>query len=153
MNCLAKQKASNAAKIKRVYNSKCPKKQLTLGEIKALATKAPNDNSQNTLNNSTATVTTPNTAEYGYAHEINAIYDSIPDKNSEMDENSETDENSGNEEGIAEEKSDKNSSSKPEVWEDIYGRTRDSQGGVIQSKYVPPALRAAAKGKFPDFFF
>lgn len=72
------------------------------------------------------------------------------DKNSEMDENSETDENSGNEEGIAEEKSDKNSSSKPEVWEDIYGRTRDSQGGVIQSKYVPPALRAAAKGKFSE---
>ena len=71
------------------------------------------------------------------------------DKNSEMDENSETDENSDNE-GIAEEKSDKNSSSKPEVWEDIYGRTRDSQGGVIQSKYVPPALRAAAKGKFPE---
>ena len=79
------------------------------------------------------------------------------DKNSEMDENSETDENSDNEERIAEEKSDENkedtSSKKPEVWEDIYGRTRDSQGGVIQSKYVPPALRAAAKGKFPEFFF
>ena len=76
------------------------------------------------------------------------------DKNSEMDENSETDENSDNEERITEEKSDENKeASKPEVWEDIYGRTRDSQGGVIQSKYVPPALRAAAKGKFPEFFF
>ena len=74
------------------------------------------------------------------------------DKNSEMDENSETDENSDNEEKIAEEKSEDTSSKKPEVWEDIYGRTRDSQGGVIQSKYVPPALRAAAKGKFPEFF-
>ena len=86
LNCLARQKASNAAKIKRVFNSKYPKKQLTLGEIKALATKAPNDSSQNTLNNSTATVTTPNTAEYGHAHEINAIFDSMdsaPDKHLE----------------------------------------------------------------------
>ena len=33
--------------------------------------------------------------------------------------------------------------SKTEIWEDIYGRQRDSQGGVVQSKYVPPALRAA----------
>jgi hypothetical protein len=84
----------------------------------------------------------------------NSVVDenSEADKNSEMDENSETDDNSDNEEGIAEEKSDENkadsSSKKPEVWEDIYGRTRDSQGGVIQSKYVPPALRAAAKGSF-----
>ena len=75
------------------------------------------------------------------------------DENPEVDENSEIDENSDIEEGIAEEKSDENkdsASKKPEVWEDIYGRTRDSQGGVIQSKYVPPALRAAAKGKFPE---
>ena len=31
------------------------------------------------------------------------------------------------------------------TWEDIYGRTRDSDGNVVQAtatKYVPPALRA-----------
>ena len=35
---------------------------------------------------------------------------------------------------------------KAEIWEDIYGRKRDSQGGVIQTKYVPPAMRAAKSG-------
>ncbi len=28
------------------------------------------------------------------------------------------------------------------VWEDIYGRKRDAQGNIVQTKYVPPALRA-----------
>ena len=35
---------------------------------------------------------------------------------------------------------------KAEIWEDIYGRKRDSQGCVIQTKYVPPAMRAAKSG-------
>ena len=42
------------------------------------------------------------------------------------------------------------------TWEDIYGRTRDSEGNVVKAtatKYVPPALRAqaaAAGGKGAD---
>ena len=35
------------------------------------------------------------------------------------------------------------------MWEDIYGRTRDSSGNVVKAstatKYVPPALRARAE--------
>ena len=39
INCFSKQRESNAAKIKRVFNKNCSKKQLTLGEVKALANK------------------------------------------------------------------------------------------------------------------
>ena len=31
---------------------------------------------------------------------------------------------------------------KEDTWEDIYGRKRDSQGNVLVTKYVPPAMRA-----------
>ena len=39
INCLARQRASKAAKIKKVFNNKCGKKQFTLGEVKAMANK------------------------------------------------------------------------------------------------------------------
>lgn len=42
-----------------------------------------------------------------------------------------------------------NDTKQPKLWEDIYGRVRDSSGNIVKdakmdSKYVPPALRATA---------
>ena len=70
--------------MKCVFEKKCPKKQLTLGGIKALADKAPS------TNGSTAAVITPNTveadyvpntvgADYEITHAANAVWDSIPE--------------------------------------------------------------------------
>ena len=39
INCLKRQKAAKEAKMKKVYNRKCSKKQLTLGEVKAMMNK------------------------------------------------------------------------------------------------------------------
>ena len=86
INCLAKQRASTAVKVKRVFEKKCPKKQLTLGGVKALADKAP------TSNGSTAAVIVPNTVETNVEliHEANAaaIYDMIEEAHSGMIEES-----------------------------------------------------------------
>ena len=84
INCLAKQRASPTAKMKRIFEKKCPKKQLTLGGIKAIADKAPS------TNGSTAAVIMPNTveadyvpntvgADYEITHAANAVWDLIPE--------------------------------------------------------------------------
>ena len=82
INCFSRQKASNIAKIKRVFNNKCPKKQLTLGEVKALAQKSDTPKKdEGTSVGATATVTTPSSI---YAEEsrdlINAALDQYDDE-------------------------------------------------------------------------
>ena len=57
----------------------------------------------------------------------------------------ETDE-SDNDENEANESVEKDKSeTEIETWEDIYGRKRDSQGNVLATKYVPPAMRAQSE--------
>ena len=82
INCFSRQRASNAAKIKRVFNTKCSKKQLTLGEVKALAQKSDTPkNDEGTSIGATATVTSPISE---HDEEINAIFDSFDDKETEV---------------------------------------------------------------------
>ena len=64
INCFTRQKASHIAKIKKVFNNKCPKKQLTLGEVKAMAQKSDTSKKdEGTSVGATATITTPNTVQ------------------------------------------------------------------------------------------
>ena len=50
-----------------------------------------------------------------------------------------------NSEGFEEDKIEHNGEEDEEnrkLWEDIYGRTRDKDGNIVRSRYVPPAARA-----------
>ena len=75
-----------------------------------------------------------------------------------MEGDSEDDEDQSEEENKnSKPETSKENGSEKSTWEDIYGRTRDSEGNVVKSttapKYVPPALRAqtaAAGGKGAD---
>ena len=60
INCLSRQRVSQSLKMKRIFNNKCSKKQLTLGEIKAMAqkTEAPKKD-EGTASEATATVSSP----------------------------------------------------------------------------------------------
>ena len=81
INCFSKQKASNAAKIKRIFNKNCSKKQLTLGEVKALANKGDTSKKdEGTSVGATATVTAPTTE---HTEEINALYGGFDDEETE----------------------------------------------------------------------
>ena len=60
MNCLSRQRASQMAKIKKIFNNKCSKKQLTLGEIKAMSPKSETPKKdEGNATEATATVTSP----------------------------------------------------------------------------------------------
>ena len=68
-------------KMKRMFHDKCPKKnQLTLGGIKALANKAPGDN---TTNAATATISTNNINESKHSQEIDDLYNDCPEDHKE----------------------------------------------------------------------
>ena len=66
------------------------------------------------------------------------------------------DDSEGEENGDPKSETSKEPGNEKSTWEDIYGRTRDSEGNVVKAtatKYVPPALRAqaaAAGGKGAD---
>ena len=58
INCFLRQKASKIAKLKKIFGNKCSKKQLTLGEVKAMAQKnVTPKKDEGVANNATATVT------------------------------------------------------------------------------------------------
>ena len=60
INCLHRQRASKTAKLKKKFNNKCSKKQLTLGEVIAMANKgATPKKDEGTSVGATATVSTP----------------------------------------------------------------------------------------------
>ena len=82
INCWNKQRASRAANIKRVFNSKCSKKQLTLGEVKAMAQKTDTPKKdEGTSVGATATITTPNPEYDGEVDEVlsNIVEEENPD--------------------------------------------------------------------------
>ena len=56
------------------------------------------------------------------------------------------DEDDSNEEDNDEKDEAEIKSQTEETWEDIYGRKRDQAGNVVQTKYIPPALRALQQG-------
>lgn len=80
--------------------------------------------------------------------DADALNGSNPDDNSENEDSDNEDLSEGIDgENSDDEKSDgKNTTKKPDIWEDIYGRKRDKEGNVITenapTKYVPPHLRA-----------
>ena len=57
INCLAKQRASKTAKMRKMYNNKCGKKQLTLGEVKTMANKNTPKKDEGTSTGATASIT------------------------------------------------------------------------------------------------
>ena len=57
INCLAKQRACKAAKMRKMYNNKCGKKKLTLGEVKTMANKNTPKKDEGTSTGATASIT------------------------------------------------------------------------------------------------
>ena len=71
------------AKMKRIFNNKCSKKQLTLGEVKAMAqkTEAPKKDEGN-ANEATATVTSPVQEEQNVGRaDFEAFFDNCEENN------------------------------------------------------------------------
>ena len=61
INCLAKQRAAKAAKMRKVFNNKCGKKKLTLGEVKTIANKSkPKKEEEGTSTGATASISSDN---------------------------------------------------------------------------------------------
>ena len=80
--------------------------------------------------------------------EIDDVKDAGDDSEQENDDQDDFSSNNEDSEPEQEENSEETTS---QTWEDIYGRTRDAKGNVVdakedapQQKYVPPALRAQA---------
>ena len=57
INCLVKQRACKAAKMRKMYNNKCGKKKLTLGEVKTMANKNTPKKDEGTSTGATAAIT------------------------------------------------------------------------------------------------